>query len=82
MLRYLLPKRANTFIAVACIRMKVTYYRVSRLVVLPDYQGISIRKTLLNFVVEMYTTQPKLPFYILSSNSPDNWGRLNWLGNN
>ena len=56
------------FIAVAHIRMKSRYYRVSRLVVLPDYQGIGVGKRLLNFIAELYTLQTKMPFYILTSN--------------
>ena len=57
------------FIAVAHVRMKANYYRVSRLVVLPDYQGIGIGKRLLNFVAERYTSQlPEIPFYIVTSN--------------
>jgi GNAT superfamily N-acetyltransferase len=48
--------------------MKTAYYRVSRLVVLPDYQGIGIGKRLLDFIGELYTTQTKLPFYIVTSN--------------
>jgi GNAT superfamily N-acetyltransferase len=56
------------FIAVACVRMKAKYYRVSRLVVLPDYQGIGVGKRLLNFIAELYTSQTKMPFYILTSN--------------
>ncbi len=56
------------FIAVAHIRMRSRYYRVSRLVVLPDYQGIGIGKHLLNFIAELYTSQTKMPFYILTSN--------------
>ena len=56
------------FIAVACVRMKAKYYRVSRLVVLPDYQGIGVGKRLLNFVAELYSSQTKMPFYILTSN--------------
>jgi len=54
--------------AVACTRMKVKYYRVSRLVVLPDYQGIGVGKRLLNFIAELYSSQTKMPFYILTSN--------------
>ncbi len=34
--------------------MKTKYYRVSRLVVLPDYQGIGVGKHLLNFTAELY----------------------------
>ena len=56
------------FLAVVSIRMRAKYYRVSRLVVLPDYQGISVGKRLLNFVAELYTSQTKMPFYILTSN--------------
>jgi GNAT superfamily N-acetyltransferase len=56
------------FIAVACVRMKAKYYRVSRLVVLPDYQGIGVGKRLLDFIAELYYSQTKMPFYILTSN--------------
>jgi len=48
--------------------MKAKYYRVSRLVVLPDYQGIGVGKRLLNFIAELYTSQTKMPFYLLTSN--------------
>jgi GNAT superfamily N-acetyltransferase len=48
--------------------MKARYYRVTRLVVLPDYQGIGLGKRLLNFIAELYTLQTKIPFYILTSN--------------
>jgi hypothetical protein len=56
------------FVAVVTVRMKGRYYRVSRLVVLPDYQGIGVGKGLLNFVAELYTSQLNLPFYIVTSN--------------
>ena len=55
-------------IAVACVRMKAKYYRVSRLVVLPDYQGIGVGKRFLNFIAELYSSQTRMPFYILTSN--------------
>ncbi len=67
------------FIAVVHIHMKARYYRVTRLVVLPDYQGIGVGKRLLNFIAELYTSQTKAPFYILTSNpqiirgSMENW---------
>jgi GNAT superfamily N-acetyltransferase len=48
--------------------MKSKYYRVSRLVVLPDYQGIGLGRRLLNFIAELYTSQTALPFRILTSN--------------
>ena len=38
------------------------------MVVLPDYQGIGIGRRLLNFIAELYTSQTKMPFYILTSN--------------
>jgi GNAT superfamily N-acetyltransferase len=56
------------FIAVACVRMRAKYYRASRLVVLPDYQGIGVGKRFLNFIAELYTSQTHLPFYVLTSN--------------
>jgi hypothetical protein len=37
-------------------------------VVLPDYQGIGVGKRLLNFVAELYVSQTKAPFYIVTSN--------------
>ncbi|MGD0070787.1 MAG: GNAT family N-acetyltransferase [Candidatus Bathyarchaeia archaeon] len=67
------------FIAVVHIHMKARYYRVTRLVVLPDYQGIGVGKRLLNFIAKLYTSQTKMPFYILTSNpqiirgSMENW---------
>jgi GNAT superfamily N-acetyltransferase len=56
------------FIAVMHIHMKSRYFRVHRLVVLPDYQGIGLGKRLLNFIAELYTSQTKAPFYIVTSN--------------
>jgi GNAT superfamily N-acetyltransferase len=59
--------------------MKARYYRVTRLVVVPDYQGIGVGKRLLNFIADLYTSQTKIPFYILTSNpqiirgNMDNW---------
>ena len=67
------------FIAVVHTHMKSNYYRVSRLVVLPDYQGIGIGKRLLNFVAELYTSQISLPFYLVTSNPQLVRGNLsNW----
>jgi GNAT superfamily N-acetyltransferase len=67
------------FIAVACVRMKAKYYRVSRLVVLPDYQGIGVGKWFLNFIAELYSSQTKMPFYILTSNPQIIRGNMeNW----
>jgi GNAT superfamily N-acetyltransferase len=56
------------FIAIIHTKMKANYFRVSRLVVLPDYQGIGVGKRLLNFVANLYTSQINLPFYIVTSN--------------
>jgi GNAT superfamily N-acetyltransferase len=71
--------RPIAFIAVVHVRMRARYYRVSRLVVLPDYQGIGVGKRLLNFIAELYTSQTKIPFYILTSNPQIIRGNLsNW----
>ena len=67
------------FIAVVHIHMKTRHYRVTRLVVLPDYQGIGVGKRLLNFIAELYTSQTKIPFYILTSNPQIIRGNMgNW----
>jgi GNAT superfamily N-acetyltransferase len=67
------------FMAVACVRIKAKYYRLSRLVVLPDYQGIGVCKRLLNFIAELYSSQTKMPFYILTSNPQIIRGNMeNW----
>ena len=71
--------RPIAFIAVVHTHMKTRYYRVTRLVVLPDYQGIGVGKRLLSFVAEFYTSQTKIPFYILTSNPQIIRGNLeNW----
>jgi GNAT superfamily N-acetyltransferase len=64
------------FIAVACVRMKAKYYHVSRLVVLPDYQGFGVGKWFLNFIAELYSSQTKMPLYILTSNPQIIRGKL------
>ena len=56
------------FMAVACTKMKTKYYRVSRLVVLPDYQGIGVGKRFLNSIADLYCSQTKLPFLLVTSN--------------
>jgi GNAT superfamily N-acetyltransferase len=71
--------RPVAFIAVVHTHMKARYYRVTRLVVLPDYQGIGVGKRLLNFIAELYTSQTKIPFYILTSNPQIIRGNMqNW----
>jgi GNAT superfamily N-acetyltransferase len=60
--------RPVAFIAVMNVHMRAQYYRVHRLVVLPDYQGIGVGKRLLNFIAELYSSQTKRPFYIITSN--------------
>ena len=57
--------KPRAFIAVINIHMKARYYRVLRLIVLPDYQGLGVGKRLLNFIAELCTSQIKLPNYIL-----------------
>ena len=44
-----------------------------------DYQGIGIGKRFLNFIAELYSSQTKMPFYILTSNPQVIRGNmLNW----
>jgi GNAT superfamily N-acetyltransferase len=56
------------FIAVQNVKFGVHYNRVSRLVVLPDYQGVGIGRALLTFIAEYYRKQTHLPFFIVTSN--------------
>jgi GNAT superfamily N-acetyltransferase len=56
------------FMAVMKVKMSALYYRVSRLVVLPDYQGIGVGSRFLNFMAEYYTSRTGLPFTIITSN--------------
>jgi GNAT superfamily N-acetyltransferase len=47
--------------------------------VLPDYQGIGVGKRLLNFIAELYTSQTRIPFCILTSNPQIIRGEMkNW----
>jgi GNAT superfamily N-acetyltransferase len=54
--------------AIMKVKMSALYYRVSRLVVLPDYQGIGVGSRFLNFMAEYYTSRTGLPFTIITSN--------------
>ena len=46
---------------------------------MPDYQGIGVGKRLLNFIAELYTSQTKIPFFILTSNPQIIRGNMkNW----
>jgi GNAT superfamily N-acetyltransferase len=56
------------FVAVQTVKFGTTYNRVSRLVVLPDYQGVGIGRKLLTFVAEYYKKQSHIPFLIVTSN--------------
>jgi GNAT superfamily N-acetyltransferase len=56
------------FIAVKKVKMRTQYCAVSRLVVIPDYQGIGIGKRLLNWAAEYYTQKTHFPFFIVTSN--------------
>ncbi len=72
-------ERPIAFIAIIQVRMRTRYYRVSRLVVLPDYQGIGVGKRLLCFIAELYTSQTRIPFCILTSNPQIIHGNMaNW----
>ena len=69
--------RPVAFIAIIHTKMKTNYFRVSRLVVLPDYQGIGVGKRLLTFIAELYTSQTRSPFYLVTSNPQLIRGNLN-----
>jgi GNAT superfamily N-acetyltransferase len=58
--------RSVSFCSVLMMPGKNPYYRISRLVVLPDYQGIGIGRTTAEFVGALYRKQNK-QFGIVSS---------------
>jgi hypothetical protein len=44
-----------------------------------DYQGIGVGKRLLNFIADLYTSQKKMPFYLVTSNPQIIRGEMkNW----
>ena len=47
---------------------KTRFFRVGRVVVIPDYQGIGVAKALLTFIGEHYTKLGKLPLTMVTSN--------------
>ena len=72
-------ERPIAFIVVVHIHMRARYCRLTRLVVLPNYQETGVGKQLLNFIAELYTSQTKVPFYILTSNPQIIRGNMaNW----
>jgi GNAT superfamily N-acetyltransferase len=56
------------FIALLASPYKKRYWRVSRLVVLPDYQGIGIGTRFLTAIAEYWTKKTGAPFFITTSN--------------
>ncbi len=67
------------FIAVLRVHMKMHYYRVSRVVVLPDYQGVGVGKSLLNFIAEHFRLNGlPIPFKIVTSNPQFVRGLKGW----
>jgi GNAT superfamily N-acetyltransferase len=67
------------FIAILRIHMQTNYYHVSRLVVLPDYQGIGIGKRLMTFMAEYHRKYGlPIPFRIITSNPQLARGLTNW----
>ena len=47
---------------------KTRFFRVGRVVTIPDYQGIGIAKAMLTFIGEHYAEQGKLPLTMVTSN--------------
>ena len=56
------------FLAVTHGIGRIRYFRITRIVVLPDYQGIGIAKNLMAFIGEHYRRQGKLPLTMVTSN--------------
>jgi energy-coupling factor transporter ATP-binding protein EcfA2 len=56
------------FISIGRSQYKYKYWRVSRLVVLPDYQGVGIGSRLLTWAAQHFHEKTRLDFFIVSSN--------------
>jgi GNAT superfamily N-acetyltransferase len=56
------------FIALLHSPYKEKYWRVSRLVVLPDYQGVGIGTRFLTVIAEHWTAKTGVPLFITTSN--------------
>ena len=56
------------FVALLASPYKEKYWRVSRLVVLPDYQGIGIGTRFLTAIAEYWTAKTGTPLFITTSN--------------
>ena len=64
----LLKDRPVGFLAVMHGVGKTRFFRISRIVTIPDYQGIGIAKGLMGFIGEHYAEQGKLPLMMVTSN--------------
>jgi len=66
---------------------KTRFFRISRIVTIPDYQGIGIAKGLMGFIGEHYAEQGKIPLMMVTSNPQflhtkiPNW-RITRIGHN
>ena len=56
------------FMAIMKIHFGTIYYRVSRLVVLPDYQGVGIGKRFLTFMADFITNKTGILVTIVTTN--------------
>jgi GNAT superfamily N-acetyltransferase len=56
------------FISIGRSQYKYKYWRVSRLVVLPDYQGVGIGTRFLTWAAQYSYEKTRLDFFIVSSN--------------
>ncbi len=63
-----IKEKPVAFIAVQPVKFGTRYNRVSRLVVLPDYQGVGIGRKLLTWTAEHYKKMDAAPFVIVTSN--------------
>jgi len=64
----LLKDRSIGFLAVMHGVGKTRFFRISRIVTIPDYQGIGIAKALMGFIGEHYARQGKVPIMMGTSN--------------
>ena len=76
----LLKNRPVGFLAAVHGVGKTRFFRITRIVTIPDYQGIGIAKALMTFIGEHYTEQGKLPLMMVTSNPQFLHTRIpNWI---
>ena len=59
---------------------KTRFFRITRIVTIPDYQGIGVARSLMAFIGEKYSREGKLPLTMVTSNPQFIHAKIsNWI---